>query len=196
MKRYLGLFLLTLFFAVPALMAQEHSDLNHAEVGVFADYFRYANGNPVRNFIGLGGRAGFNVHPNVQLEAEMAYDFKRNFTSTFDNGVTTTTVNTSFRTLHGFFGPKFQANAGPLRVFVTGKVGFDNFSLSNSNAGNAFVNTVGLSNGLTAFAVYPGGGFELFAGPIGIRAEAGDDIFFNNGAHNNLRVTFGPQFRF
>jgi hypothetical protein len=55
---------------------------------------------------------------------------------------------------------------------------------------------VGLTNGTTAFAVYPSGGFEAFAGPIGIRAEAGDDIFWQNGAHNNLRVTFGPQFRF
>ena len=24
----------------------------------------------------------------------------------------------------------------------------------------------------------------------------GDDIYFNGGAHNNLRVTFGPQLRF
>lgn len=196
MKRCLGLFIMSLFFAAPMLLAQEHSDMNHAEVGVFADYFRYTNAHPTANFIGLGGRAGFNVHPNVQIEAEMAYDFKRNYTSTFNNGVTSSTVTASFRTLHGFFGPKFQADAGPLRVFVTGKVGFDNFALSNGNAGASFVNTVGLNNGMTAFAVYPAGGLELFAGPIGIRAEAGDDVFFNHGAHNNLRVTFGPQFRF
>lgn len=196
MKRYLGLFILSLFFAVPMLMAQEHSDLNHAEVGVFADYFRYTDAHPTANFVGLGGRAGFNVHPNVQIEAEMAYDFRRNYTSTFDNGVTTSVVHTSFRTLHGFFGPKFQVGTGAFRIFVTGKVGFDNFSLSNAEAGSAFLNTVGLSNGLTAFAVYPAGGFEAFAGPIGIRAEAGDDVFFHGGAHNNLRVTFGPQFRF
>ena len=196
MKRYLGLFILSLFFAAPLIMAQEHSDMNHAEVGVFANYFRYTNAHPTANFIGLGARAGFNIHPNVQLEAEMAYDFKRNYTSTFDNGVTSATVTTSFRTLHGFFGPKFQAGTGAVRVFVTGKVGFDNFSLSNSQAGDAFVNSVGLSNGLTAFAVYPAAGFEAFAGPIGIRAEAGDDVYFHGGAHNNLRVTFGPQFRF
>jgi len=29
-----------------------------------------------------------------------------------------------------------------------------------------------------------------------VRAEVGDNIFFNNGMHNNLRVSFGPQFRF
>jgi hypothetical protein len=44
--------------------------------------------------------------------------------------------------------------------------------------------------------VYPGGGIEAFAGPIGVRAEIGDNIFFNNGVHNNMRVTLGPQFRF
>jgi hypothetical protein len=55
---------------------------------------------------------------------------------------------------------------------------------------------VGLTNGTTRFAVYPGGGFEAFAGPIGVRAEVGDDIFFFDGAHNNLRISLGPQFRF
>jgi hypothetical protein len=39
-------------------------------------------------------------------------------------------------------------------------------------------------------------GFEAFAGPIGIRAEVGDDIYFDHGAHNNLKVSFGPQLRF
>ena len=126
----------------------------------------------------------------------MAYDFKRNYTTTFDNGITTTDVTSRLRTLHGFFGPKFQTGSGPFRVFVTGKVGFDNFSVTNQNAPTGFVNSVGLANGATYFAVYPGGGIEAFAGPIGVRLEAGDDIFFNNGAHNNLRVTVGPQFRF
>jgi hypothetical protein len=195
MNRYLGLFITALFFvAAPVVMAQEHSD--HIEVGAFADYFRLSDASPPRNFVGLGGRAAVNFRPSVQLEAEMAYDFKRNFTRTFTNGVTTELVNTDFRTLHGFFGPKFQTGSGPVRLFVTGKVGFDNFSISNQNATAGFTSAVGLTNGTTAFAVYPGGGFEAFAGPIGIRAEIGDDIYFKNGAHNNLRVTFGPQFRF
>ena len=192
MKRFLALFI-PLFFVTPMLVAQ-NSD--HVEVGAFVNYFRFSDASPVRNFIGVGGRAAFNIRPSVQLEAEMAYDFKRNFTNTFTNGVTTELVNTNFRTLHGFFGPKFQTGSGPIRVFVTGKVGFDNFSINNQNATAGFVNTVGLTNGTTAFAVYPGGGVEGFAGPIGLRAEIGDDIYFSNGAHNNLRVTFGPQLRF
>ena len=195
MKRCLGLVIASFFLAVPMLMAQEQSS-DHVEVGAFVDYFRLSDSSPKRNFIGLGGRAAFNIHPSVQMEAEMAYDFKRNYTSTFTDGITTQTVNTSSRTLHGFFGPKFQTGSGPLRVFVTGKVGFDNFSINNQNAPAGFVNTVGLTNGSTCFAVYPAGGIEGFAGPIGLRAEIGDDIYFNHGAHNNLRVTFGPQFRF
>jgi hypothetical protein len=187
---FFGLAFLT---AAPALMAQSG---DHAEIGAFVEYFRYSNASPQQNFVGLGGRAAVNIRPSVQLEAEMAYDFKKNYTSTFSNGVSTRVVNTGFRTLHGFFGPKFQLGTGALRVFATGKVGFDNFSVNNQGATAGFTNTVGLTNGQTAFAVYPGAGIEAFIGPIGIRAEAGDDIFFINGAHNNLRVSFGPQFRF
>ena len=194
MKRCLGLLIASLFLSVPMVMAQ-NSD--HVEVGVFLDYFRLSNhAAPVSNFFGVGGRAAFNMNSSVQLEAEMAYDFKRNYTSTFSNGITTTTVNSNFRTLHGFFGPKLQTGSGAFRIFVTGKVGFDNFSINNQNAQSGFVNTVGLTNGATYFAVYPGGGVEAFAGPIGLRAEIGDDIYFNGGAHNNLRITFGPQLRF
>jgi len=194
MKRCLGLFIMSLFFAAPMVLAQDHSE--HVEVGAFADYFRLSDASPTRNFVGLGGRVAFAIRPSVQLEAEMAYDFKRSYSNTFTNGVTTELVNTQFRTLHGFFGPKLQTGSGPFRLFVTGKVGFDNFSINNQNATTGFVNTVGLTNGTTSFAVYPGGGFEAFAGPIGVRAEIGDDIYFNGGAHNNLRVTFGPQLRF
>lgn len=194
MKRYLGLASIFLMFAAPALLAQEPSD--HIEVGAFADYFRFSNATPAQNFLGIGGRAAFNVHPSIQIEAEMAYDFQRSYTQTFSNGVATEAVTSRLRTLHGFFGPKFQTGSGPFRVFVTGKVGFDNFSVTNQNATAGFTNTVGLTNGSTQFAIYPGGGFEAFAGPIGVRAEIGDDIYFLNGAHNNLRVSVGPQFRF
>jgi len=193
MKRYLGLAIISLLFSAPALLAQQQSD--HIEVGAFAEYFRFSQTTPERNFVGLGGRVAVNVHPNVQLEAEMGYDFKRDFTSVFSNGATTELVTTQFRTLHGLFGPKFQTS-GPVRLFVTGKVGFDNFSVTNQNVTSGFTSQVGLNNGTTDFAVYPGGGFELFAKWIGVRGEVGDEIYFNNGAHNNLKATFGPQIRF
>jgi len=53
----------------------------------------------------------------------MAYDFKRNFTSTFSDGINTQLVNTRLRPLTALFGPKFQARtSGPFRAFVTGKL--------------------------------------------------------------------------
>lgn len=196
MKRFSLLFISVVslcFAAAPAVLAQSS---DHVEVGAFADYFRLSDASPVRNFLGVGGRAAFNVQSHVQIEAEMAYDFKRNYTNTFTNGITSTTVTSGMRTLHGFFGPKFQTGSGPFRVFVSAKAGFDNFSVTNQNAPTGFTNSVGLTNGTTSFALYPSGGFEAFAGPIGLRAEAGDDVFFQSGAHNNLRVTLGPQLRF
>lgn len=196
MKRFFGVLLTSLFFATPLLLAQDRDRGDHAEVGIYAEYFRFSDPGPTSNYLGLGGRAAFNVNPSVQIEAEMGYDFERNYTNTFSNGVNTATVQSRLRTLHGFFGPKFQTGSGPFRVFVTGKVGFENFTLTGAGAPTGFANAVGLGAGSTYFALYPGGGLEAFAGPIGVRAEIGDNIFFNNGMHNNLRISFGPQIRF
>jgi len=178
---------------------------NHGEFGVYGDYFRLtprgASGSS--NFIGLGGRVGFNVHPNVALEAEMNYDFARNYTTVSASGGSasgsTTTVTSSLRPLTGLFGPKFQfGTSGPFRAFVTGKAGFLEFSTSHRAAsGDSFAGAFDqFGNSGTHFAAYPGGGIEAFFGPIGLRVEAGDEIYMNNGANNNLRVTFSPSIRF
>src|SRR5512146_330343 len=102
MKRFAMLTVLALAFAVPAAFAQDHG-----EVGVFADYVRLHHANDA-SFLGLGGRAGFNVHRSVQLEAEMSYDFERNVTTTFSSGATTNFFRSDLRLIHGLFGPKFQ----------------------------------------------------------------------------------------
>lgn len=180
------------------------STLNHGEVGVYGDMFRV---NPAHasavNFLGLGGRVGFNVHPNVALEAEMNYDFEQNYTTVNASGGTaggtSTTITSKLRPLTGLFGPKFQVGtSGPFRAFVTGKAGFIEFSSSsNAPSGSTFGDAVSeFGNGSTHFAAYPGGGIEAFFGPLGLRVEAGDEIWVNNGANNNLRVTFGPTLRF
>jgi hypothetical protein len=196
MKRIAVFALFAVCFAAPAVMAQS-SGGDHFEAGVFADYLRLSQVNPAINYVGVGGRVAFNLRPSVQLEAEMAYDFKRNFTTTFNNGINTQFVTVRTRPLTGLFGPKFQTGSGPFRAFVTGKVGFVNFSTSTQNPPNGFNNAInGITAGDTKFALYPGGGIEGFWGPIGLRAEVGDEIYFDNGAQNNFRVTFGPQFRF
>jgi hypothetical protein len=196
MKRYWILALL--FFGltlVPPLLAQEY---DHGEVGAFASYFRLNRTSPQINFVGLGGRVGFNVSSHVALEAEMSYDFKRNFTSTFSNGVTTEFVNTRLRPLTALFGPKFQAGtSSPIRIFVTPKVGFVNFSVSDQNAASGFKGALGaVTSGNTRFALYPGGGIEGFWGFFGFRLDVGDEIYFDSGARNNFRATFGPLIRF
>jgi hypothetical protein len=191
---------LVVCFVAPSLMAQSRpvsGGSDHIEVGAFVDYFNLSHPSPHINFVGLGGRAAFNVRNNVQIEAEMAYDFKRNFTSTFTNGVSTQLVSTQLRTLHALFGPKFETSGGRARLFVTFKAGLVNFSVSNQNANAGFQSALSdVTSGNTSAAIYPGLGVEGFVGPIGLRLEAGDEIYFKNGSHNNVRVTFGPTIRF
>ncbi len=197
MKRITLLAVVAFCLAAPSLVMAQGT-YNHAEVGVFVDYLRFSPTTPERNLVGLGGRAAFNVHPNVQLEAEMAYDFERSFITTTNTGGTSTFVRTSFRPLTGLFGPKFQVGgSGPFRAYLTGKLGFINFSTSSAAVSTGFTGAFqNIGNGGTKFAAYPGGGIEGFWGPFGLRLEVGDEIFISNGTFNNLRVTFGPQLRF
>lgn len=60
MKRFLGSAIVLVIVAAPSLFAQAPSD--HVELGAFAEYFRMTDVTPAQNFLGLGGRVGFNVH--------------------------------------------------------------------------------------------------------------------------------------
>lgn len=191
----LGLMLLaTLLLAVAPVFAQEH-----AEVGVFADYMNLNHINT--GFWGVGGRAGFAIAPHVMLEGDLAYDFGKTFSTTGANpgglgDVTTTT--SSLHLLHGTFGPKIWANVGPLRVFAMAKGGFLNFAGGyGANSVNAFTGQFnGITSGDTNGVFYPGGGIELHHGAIGLRADAGDFIYFDRGMNHNIRITFGPSITF
>lgn len=205
MKSFLTFAGACLFLALPSLIAAQTAEsaryyLNHAEFGVYADYFRLAPSGSSQNYVGVGGRAAFSVNPAIALEGEMNYDFARDYTSTFQNGASTTIVTSHVRPITGLFGPKFQIGASsPLRIFATGKIGFVDFSTTTSGnvTGSTFTGAVnGIGGSGTHFAFYPGGGIEGFIGPVGIRAEAGDEIYLNNGTYNNLRVAVGPTFRF
>ena len=184
-------------YVVPGAFAQ-----NHGEVGVFADFVRLSPTDT--NNLGVGGRLSVNVHPNVQLEGEMSYDFARNFTERFTLGPagsptgSTGFSRTGIRILHGLFGPKFQTGGEAIRAFGTIKGGFVNFRLDDRPATfGTFTSSVdSLRTDNVNGVVYPGGGVEFYLGPIGIRGEAGDEIYFNHGAHNNLRVAIGTNIRF
>jgi hypothetical protein len=198
MKRSIRLAIVSILIALPSWLAAQEGgkDYSHATVGIFADYLDFSPTNPNINFVGFGARTGVHMTRHAEIEAEMHYEFERNST-TFNNGVTTQFVTTKLRPLTGLFGPKFETG-GRFKIFATGKVGFIHFSTSSSavtlgNFGNA---VSGVGNAGTHFALYPGGGVEGFWGPFGLRLEAGDEIYLNNGTYNNLRVTFGPQFRF
>jgi len=186
--------MLVFCFASPSFVFAQALKGDHVEVGAFVDYFRVDRTDPSLNYAGLGGRLAFNLRPGVQLEAEMAYDFDRSYNNPFDDG---TIARSQTHILHGLFGPKFQTGSGPVRLFVTGKAGLISFSTNTQNPPTGFKSALGaVGNGNAKFAVYPGGGVEGFIGPVGLRLEVGDDIYFDNGARNNLRVTFGPTVRF
>jgi hypothetical protein len=194
MKRSILLAALTFALALPATMFAQSE--NHVEVGVFANYLRYSAPVNPTNFVGAGGRIGFYVNPWTSIEAEMAYNFERNVTTTTGNGLNTTFTSSGLRPLSALFGPKFQVGRGPFDFFSTGKIGFINFNNSTGVAAG-FPNAVNnVTTGNTRFDLYPGVGIEGFWGPFGLRADVGDEIYFLNGAQHNLKVTFGPHFRF
>ena len=179
---------------VPALPAQ---DFDHGEVGAFANYFRM--GQTGNNFAGIGGRAGVNFGPFVQLEAEMSYDFNQVFTEGFQDttGGSVAFTSSNMRVLHGLFGPKIQSK-GPVKFFVTAKGGFVNFRFDPRPASfDTFTSSVdNLRSSNVVGAFYPGGGFEAYIGPVGLRLDVGDEMYFAGGTHHNLRISFGPQIRF
>jgi hypothetical protein len=43
---------------------------------------------------------------------------------------------------------------------------------------------------------YPAVGVEGHLGPIGLRLEGGDEIYWTGSPHHNVRLAFGPFLRF
>lgn len=179
-------------------LASAASAQDHGQVGIYGDYVRLDQTST--NLAGLGGRFAVNSGRSLAWEAEMNYDFEQAFTEGFENTSTgsVTLTRTNLRLLQGLFGPKLQTPHGPLRAFVTVKGGFVNFRLDPRPATFAtFTSSVqNLRSQDVSGALYPGGGFEVRLGPVGLRMDIGDLIYFNSGAHNNFRVTFGPVINF
>ena len=178
----------------PRVSAQER-----VQAGVFLDYLAISQTN-TDNF-GLGGRFGYRIHRKVMLEGELAYDYGINFQEAYrniSNANITAIARTSIGVTHGLFGPALEPAKGRLRPFVTLKGGFIDFRLSPSLLPlSSFESTLlGLRTSSVNLAIYPGAGVEASLGPVGLRLEFGDEIYVNNGAHNNLRITFGPILRF
>jgi hypothetical protein len=193
MKRVAAFVFFLSMFSAPAIFAQDH-----VEAGIFGEMFRWNEAST--NFAGVGGRVGVNLAPMVQLEAETSYDFEQSFTEGFRNPTngSITLATSDLRLVHGMIGPRFQTNKGPVRLFVTAKGGAMSFMFSHAPATiGTFGSTISNLRASDLNAVfYPGGGAEAFLGPIGLRFDIGDEIYFAGGAQNNLRITFGPSIRF
>jgi hypothetical protein len=192
--RKFTLLVILLSCASSCLLAQ-----SRVETGVFIDYLSISQ-TSTDNF-GIGGRFGYRVHHNVMLEGELAYDYGINFDEAYrniSNGDIAAIERTSIGVTHGLFGPTLEPAKGSFRPFVTLKGGFVDFRFSTSllpysNLASAIL---GIRTSRLNAAIYPGGGLEASLGPVGLRFELGDEIYFNNGGHNNLRITFGPIIRF
>jgi hypothetical protein len=169
---------------------------DHAAIGAYADYFHLSQAKT--NFAGLGGRFGFGLGPHVMLEAEMSYDFDQVFTENFSSGTTVSVQRSNVRLLHGLFGPKVALGHSNFHPFFVLKGGFLNtrFDSSPVTVGGFTSSVENLRSKDVMGTLYPGAGFEGRVGPIGLRLDVGDEIYFNGGTHNNLRVAFGPYFRF
>lgn len=191
----IALLIILAFGFVPAWA--QNDDYNHGAVSVFVDYFRHNRFDT--NNVGIGGRVGFGVHPNVQIEGEFGYHFAKAFAEEFTDVVTgdVTIEESDVRILHGMFGPKFQTT-GAARGFFTLKAGFINFRFDDGpvTPGNIVSQFGDLRAENVRFVLYPGVGFDASAGPIGIRVDIGDQIYFQNGTHHNFRLAVGPQIRF
>jgi hypothetical protein len=198
MRRIAVSFGLALFFATLCASWASAQETEHVQAGVYADYFRTSQTDT--NSAGLGARLAFPVYRRVKLEGEVAYDFNQVFTEGFtQTGTGTVTIQRSnLRVLHGEFGPKLDLGHGRIQPFVFAKGGFVNYNLSGAPATvGTFISSIqDLRSRNMNPVFYPGGGLEGHIGPIGLRLDVGDEMYFNHGAHNNLRVAFGPFIRF
>jgi hypothetical protein len=195
MRRFSFIFLTLLIFGSSSpLLAQKR-----VEIGAFLDYLSISQTST--DNVGVGGRFGYRIHRTVMMEGELAYDYGLNFNEAFRNIVNGNIIaigRTSIGVTHGLFGPKLQSSHGAFRPFITLKGGFVDFRLSPSLVpySNVISALTDIRTSNLNAAIYPAGGVEAILGPVGLRFELGDEIYFNNGGHNNLRITFGPTLRF
>ncbi len=193
------IFAVFLFTAISQAQSREEHRTSRIEAGIFVDSLSISQTNT--DNLGLGFRVGYRVHESVILEGEVAYDYGLNFDEAYRdiaNGNIVAIERTSIGVTHGLFGPTIKRSGGHLHPLATLKAGFIDFRLSPSLLPYSSVASaiLGLRTSNWNAALYPAAGIEATLGPLGLRLEAGDELYFNRGAHNNLRITFGPIIRF
>lgn len=191
MKR-VALLLFLAGWLVPLAKAQDQF-----QVGAYGDYFRVTQTST--NMAGLGGRVGYKMFPYVMFEGEVSYDFDQGFIEHCSSvSCLGLVANSNLKVLHGLAGVKFIGSRHAIRPFITLKGGFINFQLNPKPATfGGFTSSVqNLRSNNVSAVLYPALGVEGHLGPLGLRLEAGDEMYFAGTAHHNVRVAFGPFFRF
>jgi hypothetical protein len=107
-------------------------------------------------------------------------------------------ANSNLKVLHGLAGVKFIGSRHAIRPFLTVKGGFINFQLNPKPAtfGGFTTSVQNLRSNNVSAVLYPALGVEGHLGPLGLRLEGGDEMYFAGATHHNVRVAFGPFFRF
>ena len=197
---YVAIYAAFLTFGAGASLAQNPAPAYNFQAGVFAEDFRLGRISPTLDMPGAGARFGLFPQSWFQLEIEGSYDFAQTFTSAWTNGFVTDNLTTHLRVARGLGGVKLNKRLKKqLRLFATVKVGFIDFTSSTPNIPQGFTNPQDpATRSATDILLYPGGGIEYsFGGHWGLRLDGGDDLYFDHGhKYNNIRVAFGPTFRF
>lgn len=189
--------LLFLAFLAAAWVVPLASAQDQFQVGVYGDYFRIEQTST--NMAGLGGRFGYTMFPHVMFEGEINYDFDQGFVERcLSTGCTVGVANSNLKVLHGIGGFKLIGSHHAIRPFLLLKGGFINFELNPKPASfGQFTSSVqNLRSNNVSGVFYPGAGVEGHLGPIGLRLEAGDEIYWTGKPHHDVRIAFGPFLRF
>jgi hypothetical protein len=107
-------------------------------------------------------------------------------------------ANSNLKVLHGLGGFKFIGSRHAIRPFLALKGGFINFQLNSKPAtfGQFATSVQNLRANNVSGVFYPAVGVEGHLGPIGLRLEGGDEIYWTGSPHHNVRLAFGPFLRF
>lgn len=172
----------------------------HFEASAFVGYAHLDAPNLPQNTVALGGRVDLPFYRFMKFEVEGGYDFPipEISISTAGNVAITTTKEISGWRANG--GLKFQSHGGSYFFFLKGGAYLLQPSVNVRVIGGIPITVsppTTTSTSVWKGTFYPGAGISFFAGPIGFRLDGGDEIFWLDGsARNNLRINFGPAFRF
>lgn len=190
----------TLFvFCFLAFVTEMNANAQHVEVGGFGNYSDLNIPTFPSNGLGVGARASIGIHRLLQLEVEGAYDIKHSQFAFARSVSSFTVVESKIGVVHANGGLKLQTPGGSYFVFLKGGANWydpgRNITTVTGPSITSSTSAISL-NTFTRGVLYPGAGIGFHAGPLGIRLDVGDEMSWDNGFQNSLRVTFGPTLRF